>query len=88
MNFSKSVSETNTLIEMLMKDYMEFDELRCNTIMLKFDININILDMPVQFWTQQGHKEERKMVKDFFFCKANTDSLTLFQKLITKQDNS
>ena len=55
INFSKSISETNILIERLMNNYMEFDELRCNTIMLKFDIDNNILNMPVQFWTRIFH---------------------------------
>jgi len=93
MNFSKCVSETNTLIEMLMHNYLEFDELRCNTIMLKFDIDNNVLDMPVQFWTRifnnicdkiKRPRFSKKAVDNFYNTRFNMNTNAIIMNKTTR----
>lgn len=52
MNFSKNVNEMNCLLDILMENYMDFQELRCNTIMFTFNVDMHVLRMPVQFWVR------------------------------------
>lgn len=89
MNFSKGIDETNVLLEMLMTSYMEFDELRCNTVMFKFDIDSVVLNMPIQFWTRifnnvcdkiKRPRFSKKAVANFYNCRVNMNTTITMNK--------
>jgi hypothetical protein len=83
----------NTLIEMLMNNYLKFDELLCNTIMLKFDIDNNVLDMPVQFWTRifnnicdkiKRPRFSKKAVDNFYNTRFNMNTNAIIMNKNTR----